>query len=136
MREYIRHPSDIPIKYHIRGLHPDITADLNNISHGGLCFCSENAVIINSFIIINFPVINPKVTFEGVVAWCHPINEVFDVGVKFLDKDSGFRVRLIEEICHIEHYRRMVSATEGRNLTGEQAAVEWIEKFASDFPPV
>jgi hypothetical protein len=43
-------------------------------------------------------------------------------------------VRLIEQICYIEHYRQEVLISEGRKLTSEQAALEWIEKFAQDFP--
>jgi len=41
---------------------------------------------------------------------------------------------MIEQICHIRQYRAEVLATEGRQLDGDQAAREWIQKFADDFP--
>jgi hypothetical protein len=40
----------------------------------------------------------------------------------------------VEQICHIEQYKADVLLSEGRRLNGEQAALEWIEKFARDFP--
>jgi len=43
-------------------------------------------------------------------------------------------VRMIEQICYIEHYRKEVLLNEGRRITSEQAALEWIEKYAQDFP--
>jgi Tfp pilus assembly protein PilZ len=136
MREYIRHPSDIPIKYSVQGSDLGFSTNLNNISNGGLCFRSTDIIGINTFIIINFPIINPEANFQGIVVWCQPVNELFDVGVKFMDQESAFRIRLIEQVCHIENYRRNVLLHEGRNLTGDQAALEWIEKFASDFPSI
>jgi hypothetical protein len=41
---------------------------------------------------------------------------------------------MIEQICHIESYRRDVAQQEGRQLTTEEAAVEWISRYASSFP--
>jgi len=40
----------------------------------------------------------------------------------------------VEQICHIEQYKRDMRDQEGRELTGEQAAYEWIERFAAEFP--
>jgi hypothetical protein len=35
---------------------------------------------------------------------------------------------------HIEHYRKEVERLEGRALTSQEAAGEWISKYAGDFP--
>jgi uncharacterized Zn finger protein len=67
------------------------------------------------------------------VAWCHREAEGFVIGVVFTESSDIFRVRMIEQICHIEHYKAKVLATEGRRLDGEQAAREWIHKFADGF---
>lgn len=134
MREYIRHPSDIPIKYHIQGFEAGYTDSLKNISAGGLSFRSSVKIKENTPIIINIPVIKPGFRVRGVVVWCHPDDNVYDIGVRFLDKETEFRVRMIEQICYIEHYRKEVLLNEGRRITSEQAALEWIEKYAQDFP--
>jgi hypothetical protein len=41
---------------------------------------------------------------------------------------------MVEQVCHIENYKKEVYQTEGRLLTAEEAAVEWIHKYASQFP--
>jgi hypothetical protein len=41
---------------------------------------------------------------------------------------------MIEQICHIEHYRKEVKLAEGRELSSEEAADEWIKRYAGDFP--
>jgi hypothetical protein len=38
---------------------------------------------------------------------------------------------MVEQICFIEHYKNEVLETEGRALTSEQAAAEWIEKYGA-----
>ena len=43
-------------------------------------------------------------------------------------------VRDSTQLCHIEHYKQMVLRTQGRSLSGQQAALEWISKFAEQFP--
>ena len=48
--------------------------------------------------------------------------------------DEAFKVRMVEQICHIEHYRKEVLASEDRRLTSQEAATEWIGKYSSKFP--
>lgn len=43
-------------------------------------------------------------------------------------------MRMIEQICHIEHYRKEVERQEGRRLSSQDAADEWISRYAGDFP--
>ena len=56
------------------------------------------------------------------------------MGVAFTEPDDLFRVRMVEQLCHIEHYKAEVLAREGRRLNGEQAAREEVGKFAHQFP--
>ena len=41
---------------------------------------------------------------------------------------------MVEQVCNIENYRRDVEQREGRKLTTEEAAKEWIKRDASSFP--
>jgi hypothetical protein len=41
---------------------------------------------------------------------------------------------MVEQVCHIEQYKRSAKDNEGRELTSEQAATEWIARHAADFP--
>jgi hypothetical protein len=41
---------------------------------------------------------------------------------------------MVGQVCHIESYKKVVYQAEGRLLTAEEAAMEWIGKHASQFP--
>ncbi len=135
MRSYIRHPSDIPIEYQVDTGTPGVGRDhLNNISPGGLSFNSSQKLRPGTVITIKITYIEPAVEVKGQVAWCRADGEAFMVGVAFLEEDDLFRLRMVEQICYIEHYKAQVLKEEGRHLNGEQAAREWIQKFAGKFP--
>ena len=48
--------------------------------------------------------------------------------------ETAFAVRMIEQVCHIEQYRQQVSKKEGRELSRDGAALEWITQHAALFP--
>jgi hypothetical protein len=58
----------------------------------------------------------------------------FDLGVAFLNAEDAYRARMVEQICHIESFRRKLISNEGRTLTPEAAAREWIARYADSFP--
>jgi hypothetical protein len=51
-----------------------------------------------------------------------------------MNANDAFSVRMLEQICYIEHYRHQAHVREGRILSTVQAAREWISRFVSDFP--
>ena len=126
MRKYVRHPSDIPIEYHVEDPSFRRKEYLNNISEGGLSFRSNSKINEGTVLSLRFPVFHPPVRAEGIVVWCEKTNRHFDVGVKFTDLENAFRIRMVEQICYIEHYKHEVFQKEGRTLWGEEAALEWI----------
>jgi hypothetical protein len=134
MRKYIRHPSDIPITYNRVNVAADQKEYLKNISIGGLCFESQRYIEQGTVLSIQISLTTPTFEEQGVVIWCQPNSEYYDVGVQFMNEDTSFRVRMVEQVCYIEHYKHEVLAKEGRKLSGEEAAVEWITKYAKDFP--
>jgi PilZ domain-containing protein len=133
-RAFIRHPSDIPIEIGAEMAAEEARRRLNNVSLGGLsCECAlplERGALVR----IRIPVVRPAFETEGQVAWCRRRHGHFEVGVQFTEGEDAFRARMVEQICHIEHYRNEVREKEGRVLDGEAAALEWIGKFAGKFP--
>ena len=103
---------------------------------GGLCFRSKRYLEAGTKISIKIPLTTPVFEGMGVVAWCQPKAEQYEVGVQFIDEKTGFRARMVEQVCHIEHYKCEIREKEGRELTGEEAAIEWIRKYARDFPGI
>lgn len=136
MRKFIRHPSDIPIEFSIDELAVNDKEYLNDISFGGLSFRSKSPVKTGAVILIKIPFLKPEFQSRAVVKWCRKRGDVYDVGVAFDDQEEAFKTRMVEQICHIEHYKREVYEKEGRELTGEEAAVEWIKRYAASFPRV
>lgn len=134
MREYIRHPADIPVEI-VPGDDNNSQVDkLVNLSHGGIAFHSLTKLLEGQYVDITISCVQPEFSARGLVKWCNKDDTGFDVGVEFIDPNDEFRARMVEQVCHIEHYKKEVMENEGRNLTGEQAAMEWIERFASVFP--
>jgi hypothetical protein len=134
MRKYIRHPTEIPIECSISETTRPKKRPLNNISTGGLCFRSDNSLKNGTEVMIHIPFIKPKFMVQGMVIWCHRKNDNYDVGVKFMDPASEFRVRNVEQVCYIEQYRREELQKKGRRISAEEAAREWVAKYARDFP--
>ena len=132
MRKYIRHPSDIPIE--IDGVDVQNIESLHDVSFGGLSFISKNRIKPGSKINITIKFVKPSFVSLTVVKWCRKRGDHYDVGVSFCDPEDAYRARMIEQVCHIEHYKREALLKEGRKLTGEQAALEWIKKYAAKFP--
>ena len=134
MREYIRHPTDIPLNFRLVDVAINDHDYLKDVSEGGLSFRSSVFIEPGAKIEICIPLRNPEFEEEGVVVWCRTANEHFDVGVQFDNPSSEFRARMVEQVAHIEHYKNEVLETEGRTLSGDEAAQEWIKKFAGEFP--
>lgn len=134
MRSFIRHPSDIPI---------DVSPDNNpegspemliNISHGGLSFRSQASLLPGTIVDLRVNMPNRDTRVRARVVWSREADNGYDMGVEFMNSADLYTMRMVEQICHIEHYRRKVRLEQGRELDAEQAAMEWISKNASDFP--
>ncbi|MCR6651128.1 MAG: PilZ domain-containing protein [Cellvibrionaceae bacterium] len=140
MRRFIRHPTDIPIDFQVHEDSPPVTHRIRDVSEGGLCFSAGRSMQRGTHIRIYIPVTLGACTdqqpFEadGVVAWCRKEGESYAVGVQFEDRSTQFGVRMVEQVCHIEHYRFDVLQEEGRVLSSEEAAREWVERYAAEFP--
>lgn len=136
-RRYIRHPAGVPIQFSVTEgeQHSDTVKALalRDVSEGGLCFSSARAVEPGSSITIQIPIESPPFQAQGVVAWCRPEGGRYAVGVRF-DDITRFGVRMVEQVCHIERYRDDVRQIEGRQLSSEEAAQEWVSRFAEEFP--
>lgn len=134
MRRYIRHPSDIPIHYDLSQERGRGEEYLKDVGGGGLCFRARIRLSPGTEVHLEIPARHPAFEAEGVVAWCRYAGGGFEIGVRFPEGATEYALRMVEQICHIEQYRRDIRAREGRWLTSEAAAAEWIGKFAEDFP--
>jgi hypothetical protein len=107
---------------------------LRNVSEGGLCFLAQVELEPGYPVHLRIPVIEQEFEADGIVVWCHHVATGYEVGVRFADAQDRYFVRLVEQLCYIEEYRREVERDEGRRLSSEEAAAEWIANFAAEFP--
>jgi hypothetical protein len=130
VRQYSRYASDLPIKYDLVAMAYDQKDYLKNISMGGLCLRSNNQYLEEgATILIQLPLVDSAFEGVGVVIWRSKNDVSYDVGVQFIDEDTVFRASLVDQVCQIEQYKRKVFEKEGRQLSGEEAAAEWNQRY-------
>ena len=132
MRRFIRHPVDVPLDVSIENLHPNSTK-IVNVCEGGLCFFSNSALPDNCQIKLAFPTQFDTFYAEAIVSWTKRQAKGFLIGVNFCDPETQFGVKMVEQVYSIENYRHEVLTKEGRNINNEQAAKEWVAKYAEKF---
>lgn len=114
----------------------DETVDqtVTNVSLGGLAFLSDRPLEMLARVRICISILQQDNFLVGNVVWCNPVGSSYEIGIEFEKSRDVYRLRMIEQICHIEHYRKEVARVEGRKLSTQEAASEWISKYAGDFP--
>lgn len=137
MRRFIRHPTGIPIEVRVNGSValpvPDLRRVLD-VGLGGIAFEFFHALEPGATIVLRIPAVRPPFESVARVVWCRPAGRGFRVGAEFLHEQDEFRARMVEQVCEIERYRQRVREDDQRELSAEEAAQEWIEKFAARFP--
>lgn len=133
-RRYVRHPTEIPVFVSVQGKAKEARKKLTNISQGGLCCRSPHKLDIGQLITLSFPSLKDHRQITGRVAWSSPKNREYEIGIEFQTGDDMYNMRICEQICQIEAYRKKVKIVEGRELSSDQAAIEWINQYAGKFP--
>ncbi len=133
MRKFVRHPSEIPIEIACVGECDSSLSSLHNLSLGGICCEVDEYYAEGTEIEIHIPLVQPEYEGHGVVVWCRPMQGHYDLGIRFVGEQEAYKTRMVEQVCHIEQYKQTVHEHEGRQLDAEQAAAEWIAKYASQF---
>jgi hypothetical protein len=133
-REFLRHTVDVPIEVERLGEHNPQAGQGINVGHGGLAFVSASCPAVGELLNIRIPTVKPAFEGRARVAWCRPESAEYLIGVQFLDSAAAFRSRMVQQVCSIERYRRQIQQQEGRSLTPQEAAAEWVARYAGRFP--
>ncbi|AMO68031.1 type IV pilus assembly PilZ [gamma proteobacterium BDW918] len=133
MREFVRHPSDIPLDVKILSEAGARHAHMHDVSMAGLSCLVAREIKAGSRVEFYVPSISEESSGRGTVVWCRPQREKYQLGIQFHAGKDVFRARMVEQLCQIEHYRREVEQLESRILSSEEAAEEWISLYAADF---
>ncbi|MFH1368502.1 MAG: PilZ domain-containing protein [Elusimicrobiota bacterium] len=134
-RKSARYQPEVPIEIELEiGKNFNISKEcLNNISIDGLSFRFDFLIPKGRLININIPMRRTIFAMKGEVVWCEQKSGAYDIGIKFSEASDVFKAKIYSQICRIEDYRQEVFEKEGRQLSFNEAAKEWISKFAGDF---
>jgi hypothetical protein len=130
-RRFIRHSAVLPLHSHREGDPAKPPGELRNISYGGIAFVSSEPYKPGDVIEVDFPALRRRKGSKGEVVWSclldseHPSR--YMNAMKFVEENTHFQVRLIEQVCHIEGYRR-AEQQRGRKLSPQEAADECLEQ--------
>jgi len=124
----------MPIQFAVCGDVPPLRERLRNISEGGLCFCAHVELEPGYPLQMLLQLGGERYETAGIVTRCLRVGEAYEVGVRLLDADERLRVRMLDQLRAIEGYRHAVERNEGRCLSSEEAAAEWIEIYTAEFP--
>jgi PilZ domain len=137
-RAYIRHPSKVDIQVTPLSTREQLNLEINNISMGGLSFDSNVSFYKDTVVKLKIPSIKPVFKVNAIIRWCREQaseqESAYELGVEFLDTDDAFKVRMIEQACHISEYRKEKQAKIGKRISWNQASNEWIEQNGGSFP--
>ncbi|WP_210395291.1 PilZ domain-containing protein [Motiliproteus sediminis] len=133
MSHQISHPAGIPINCRCSATSTVTPAALQNISDEELCFQSPTPFDLCARVTLSIDLFDPPFHGEAWVIGCHPDGDRFEVRVRLLDPDKAFDLRMAEQLCHIEHYKRQRAQELMQQINDDTAAREWIERFAESF---
>lgn len=133
-RSFVRHPTEIPVKISSASFENTISQNLKDVSEGGISFKSARKFSKGQLVEVTIPFVKPVFKSKGIVVWTKKDGSGFEIGIRFESPGDIFRLRMVEQICYIEAYRRKQLENKGRRLSSEEAAREWIARYASSFP--
>lgn len=131
--EFVAHPKDLPLEI---TLIEDQTFPVDTeekLGFVGITCLAANHYESGRSVRVTLEEIDPNFCVTGRIAWCDKELGEYRIAIEFPIKDECYCVRMVEQLSQIEHYRRQAK-TQGRRLNYNEAAAEWIQKFAASFP--
>lgn len=132
----IHHPEQVPVEIQTLGYSEAYPAPPVSGCQGELAVHCASKFRVGAVVELYVPQLDSSIRLHGYVIWFHKAGQGYLIGISFKGENEAFRMRMIEQLCHIEAYRKDVAAKQGRILTREEAAAEWIARYSEDFPEV
>ncbi len=132
---YIDHPHGIPLQLKEALTPPPDSHATSPPTDLATIRCRwPRALIPGSQVVLSIPSLKPEFSQRVQVRWCKPSGSCYEVGLDALTPAGAFRLRMLEQLCHIHQYQTDMQRRHGRSLDTEQAAREWISLYAAEFP--
>jgi hypothetical protein len=142
---YIQHPKEIPVTL-LSTSSSDSPLDENKAAaaepcdakkaaegkEAGICFWTAEQPKVQDAVVLGIELDNSHFVGRGSVVRVQPENNGNWVCVK-INPEDAFAIRMAEQLCQIEHYRLDNKQYLDRNMSPDEAAQEWINKYAAIF---
>lgn len=131
--EFVAHPRDLPLEITLieDQFFPNI--DKERAGFVGITCLTSRPFHIGCSVKITLEEIDPNFCVSGRIVSCNKEANDYTIAIEFPTKEECYCVRMIEQLSQIEDYRRQAKHA-GRRLNYNEAAAEWIQKFAANFP--
>jgi len=134
MRKTRRHQAHIPVEIELENGGGIVShASIASISAGGLMFRAGGEITRGTSLKVTLADSWPCYVTRGQCVWCRCIGDLYEVGVAFHHPNESFKARMLAQFGQIEDYRQRVELNEGRQLSRDEAAQEWIGLYAELF---
>ncbi len=128
---FIRHPDEIPLELQVMEADGQFA---NPPMPLGLVCKSAAMLATGQQVCINIGDLAHTAAITGHIEWCHAQRDHYELHIRFANDEHAQRMRMFEQVCHIRRYRQWVQDQQGRSLSEDEAALEWIAKYAALFP--
>ena len=119
IRQFERHPTDIPFKFKLNSMIGEHEHILKDISQGGLCFRALGGIHPGTSMCICIPFSQDPCRLSGKIAWCRKAEQgQYEMGIKF---EQNMQTSALQQIDLIEVYKKNYGQECGHRLTSEDA---------------
>ncbi|MCZ6804646.1 MAG: hypothetical protein O7D86_12140 [Proteobacteria bacterium] len=134
LQGFITHPDRFPLKFRRLRFWERSKIKITQNSNIGMTFSSKEYQKPGNIIEVTIPTRKETHCFPGKVVVVKESENNYDIGLWLLNIEDGPKLRIVEQICHIELYLNNKRYKEGPFLSQEKLTEEWISRFASSFP--
>ena len=131
---FIKHPERFPIEVRRLRFWERLKKEYTNTTDIGFSFFSKEYQKPGDMIEVSIPTMNENSLFLGKVVLVIGSDNGYEIGMMLLNMEDVPKLRIVEQICHIELYLSDKRYKEGPFLSKEKLTEEWINRFASNFP--
>ncbi|MFQ5661412.1 MAG: hypothetical protein ACE5GZ_13400 [Gammaproteobacteria bacterium] len=131
---FIHHPVNFPIEFR-RLWFPEKQDGAVNTGKIGVMFESQKYIKPGTTVEIVIPLRNETEKFRGKVVLVRDHSDYYEIGLWMYHHDDASRVRIVEQICHIETYLQEKKYRDGPySINHDRITEEWISKYAGSVP--
>ena len=131
---FIKHPERFPIEVRRLRFWERLNMEYTSTTDIGFSFFSKEYQKPDDMIEVSIPTMNENSLFLGKVVLVIGSDKGYEIGMMLLNMEDVPKLRIVEQICHIELYLSDKRYKEGPFLSKEKLTEEWISRFASNFP--